>query len=104
MAREKKEYRELTVGEARGCRSGIPALKIQGVWFQDLGFNIGDPVLVKCEDGRIIISVDEELIKEREEERAFMEVETRKLEAKFAEEKRRLKQLCVAERKVGFRA
>ena len=104
MAREKKKYRELTVGEARGCRSGIPALKIQGVWFQDLGFNIGDPVLVKCEDGRIIISVDENLIKEREEERAFMEAETRKLEAKFAEEKRRLKQLCVAERKVGFRA
>ena len=31
MAREKKEYRELTIGEARGCRSGIPALKIQGV-------------------------------------------------------------------------
>lgn len=104
MAREKKEYRELTIGEARGCRSGIPALKIQGVWFQDLGFNIGDPVLVKCEDGRIIISVDEELIKEREEKRAFMEAETKKLEAKFAEEKRRLKQLCVAERKAGFRA
>ena len=61
-------------------------------------------MLVKCEDGRIIISVDEELIKEREEKRAFMEAETKKLEAKFAEEKRRLKQLCVAERKAGFRA
>lgn len=104
MAREKKKYRELTVGEARGCRSGIPALKIQGVWFQDLGFNIGDPVLVKCEDGRIIISVDENLIKEREEERAFLEAETRKLEAKFAKEKKKLKQLCVAEREAGFRA
>lgn len=102
MAREKKGYRELTIGEARGCRSGIPALKIQGVWFQELGFHIGDPVLVKCEDGRIIISVDEGLIKEREEKRAFMEAETRKLEARFAEEKRRLQQLCVAERKAGF--
>lgn len=103
MARERKEYRELTVSEATNYgRRTAPMLRIQGLWFQELGFHIGDPVLVKCEDGKIIISVDEELIKEREEERAFLEVETRKLEAKFAEEKKKLKQLCVAERKAGF--
>ena len=59
MARAKKEYRELTVSEA--CcygRKTAPMLRIQGHWFQELGFNIGDPVLVKCEKGKLIIMAD----------------------------------------------
>ena len=56
MARAKKEYRELTVSEA--CcygRKTAPMLRIQGHWFQELGFNIGDPVLVKCEEGKLAL-------------------------------------------------
>ena len=57
MARAKKEYRELTVSEATNYgRKTAPMLRIQGLWFQELGFNIGDPVLVKCEDGKLIIT------------------------------------------------
>ena len=74
MARTKKEYRELTVSEATNYgRKTAPMLRIQGLWFQELGFNIGDPVLVKCEDGKLIIMRDtarEELI---EAEKAFRE-------------------------------
>ena len=84
MARTKKEYRELTVSEATNYgRKTAPMLRIQGLWFQELGFNIGDPVLVKCEDGKLIIMRDtarEELI---EAEKAFMEEETKKLQKKF---------------------
>ena len=59
MARAKKEYRELTVSEATNYgRKTAPMLRIQGLWFRKLGFNIGDPVLVKCEDGKLIISLD----------------------------------------------
>ena len=48
MARAKKEYRELTVSEATNYgRKTAPMLRIQGHWFQELGFNVGDPVLVK---------------------------------------------------------
>ena len=92
MARAKKEYRELTVSEATNYgRKTAPMLRIQGLWFQELGFNIGDPVLVKCEDGKLIIMRDtarEELI---EAEKAFLEEETRKLQKKFLKEKKELK-------------
>ena len=43
MERAKKEYRELTVSEATNYgRKTAPMLRIQGLWFQELGFNIGD--------------------------------------------------------------
>lgn len=98
----KKEYRELTVSEARGCRAGIPALRIQGLWFRQLGFDIGDPVLVECEDGKIIITKDEALQEQRAAEKAFLEAKTHKLELKVAEEKKRLRQMCVADREARY--
>lgn len=59
MARAKKEYRELTVSEAANYgRKTALMLRIQGLWFQELGFNIGEPVLVKCEEGKIVIMKD----------------------------------------------
>ena len=103
MARTKKEYRELTVSEATNYgRKTAPMLRIQGLWFQELGFNIGDPVLVKCEDGKLIIMRDtarEELI---EAEKAFMEEETKMLQKKFLKEKKELKARFVAERQANY--
>ena len=103
MARTKKEYRELTVSEATNYgRKTAPMLRIQGLWFQELGFNIGDPVLVKCEDGKLIIMRDtarEELI---EAEKAFMEEETKKLQKKFLKEKKELKARFVSERQANY--
>ena len=103
MARTTKEYRELTVSEATNYgRKTAPMLRIQGLWFQELGFNIGDPVLVKCEDGKLIIMRDtarEELI---EAEKAFMEEETKKLQKKFLKEKKELKARFVAERQANY--
>ena len=54
MARAKKEYCELTVSEAY-CygRKTVPILRIQGLWFKEMEFIIGDPVMVKCEEGII---------------------------------------------------
>ena len=103
MARTKKEYRELTVSEATNYgRKTAPMLRIQGLWFQELGCNIGDPVLVKCEDGKLIIMHDtarEELI---EAEKAFMEEETKKLQKKFLKEKKELRARFVAERQANY--
>ena len=84
MARMKKEYRELTVSEA--CcygRKTAPMLRIQGLWFKELGFNVGDPVLVKCEEGKLIIMADTAMAERKNAEKAFMEEETRKLEKRF---------------------
>ena len=103
MAREKKEYRELTVSEA--CcygRKTAPMLRIQGLWFKELGFNIGDPVLVKCEDGKLIIMADTAMAELKKAEKAFMEEETRKLEKRFQQEKKKLHAQFVAEQEVGY--
>ena len=76
MARAKKEYRELTVSEATNYgRKTAPMLRIQGQWFQELGFNIGDPVL---------------------------EEETGKLQERFQKEKKALRAKFVAERQADY--
>lgn len=103
MARAKKEYRELTVSEA--CcygRKTAPMLRIQGFWFQELGFNIGDPVLIKCEEGKLIIMADTAMAELKKAEKAFMEEETKKLQQKFRKEKKELRAKFVAERKADY--
>lgn len=91
MARARKEFRELTVSEATNYgRKTAPMLRIQGLWLQELGFNIGDPVLVKCEDGKLIITQDTSKAELIEAEKVFREKETKKLHEKFLKEKREL--------------
>ena len=103
MARVKKEYRELTVSEACSYgRTATPMLRIQGLWFQELGFNVGDPVLVKCEEGKLIIMADTAMAQIKEAENAFMEKELKKLQQKFQKEKKELRARLVAERKSEY--
>ena len=100
MARAKKEYRELTVSEATNySRKTAPMLRIQGHWFQERGFNIGDPVLVKCEEGKLIIMADTAMAQLKETEKAFMEEETKKLQQKF---QKALRAQFVAERQAVY--
>ena len=88
----KKNERELKVCAQSGYNyKSVPAIRLMGQWLEAAGFHIGDPVLVKCEDGKLIIMRDtarEELI---EAEKAFLEEETRKLQKKFLKEKKELK-------------
>lgn len=103
MARAKKAYRELTVSEATNYgRKMAPMLRIQGQWFQELGFNIGDPVLVKCEEGKLIIMADTAMAELKKVEKAFMEEETRKLQEHFQKEKKALRAKFVAERQADY--
>ena len=99
----RKDFRELTVSEATNYgRKTAPMLRIQGLWLQELGFNVGDPVLVKCEDGKLIITPDTSSVELIEAEKAFVEEETKKLHKKFLKEKRELHARFVAERKNGY--
>lgn len=103
MARARKEYRELTVSEATNYgRKTAPMLRIQGRWFQELGFNIGDPVLVKCEEGKLIIMADTAMAELKEAEKAFMEEETKKLHEKFLKEKKEFRARFAAERQASY--
>ena len=99
----RKDFRELTVSEATNYgRKTAPMLRIQGLWLQELGFNVGDPVLVKCEDGKLIITPDTSRAELIEAEKAFVEEETKKLQKKFLKEKREWHARFVAERKSGY--
>ncbi len=70
MARRKRQYRVLTVNEAVGySRKPTPFLRIQGLWLKDCGFNVGDPYYVKCEEGKLIITVGGEIREAMLEER-----------------------------------
>ena len=94
-----KEYRNLTVSEVSGYRyKATPAIRISGQWLKSVGFEIGDKILVKCEDGRLIITPDEVRENLIEEEKAFMERETKKLHERFLQEH----QMCVAEAAGGY--
>lgn len=99
----RKDFRELTVSEATNYgRRTAPMLRIQGLWLQELGFNVGDPVLVKCEDGKLIITPDTTKVELIEAEKAFMEEETKKLQERFLKEKKELHARFVAERRVEY--
>lgn len=97
----RKDFRELTVSEATNYgRRTAPMLRIQGLWLQDLGFNVGDPVLVKCEDGKLIITPDtvKPKLMEKEEE------EVKMLHDKFLTEKKEVHARYVAERMAEYNA
>ena len=88
MAR--KDFRELTVTEAAGNRkAGTPGIRIQGQWLQELGFKVEDPVLVQCENGRLVIQKDELRIRRREQEQE----ELKRLQERYEAERKRIKDL-----------
>lgn len=52
-----KEYRDLKVYGQSGYRyKDTATIMLKGKWLEELGFAIGDPVSVKCENGRLIIA------------------------------------------------
>ena len=99
MAKTRKEFRELTISETAGYgKAAAPMLRIQGKWLQELGFYAGDPVLVKCEDGKLIITADKELALRKEE----LKLRKAEIDAQFEDEKRKLYKQFVAEREANY--
>ena len=57
-----KKYREMKVYEASGYQyTRTPSIVLKGQWLSELGFDIGDQIEVKCEDGRLIITKANEI-------------------------------------------
>ena len=105
MTRKRKEYRELKVSSFSGYGyKTAPMLRIQGLWLEELGFNVGEPILVKCEDGKLIITVDQDRAIAKEKEQAYLDAEMKKLQKKFEAEKKKVYQQVVAERKEAYGA
>ena len=86
-----KNERELKVCALSGHNyKPVPSIRLMGQWLEAAGFHIGDPILVRCEDGKLIISLDAARAEMIEAEKAFMEKETRKLHERFLKEKKAL--------------
>lgn len=57
-----KKYREMKVYEASGYQyKRTPSIVLKGKWLSELGFDIGEQIEVKCEDGRLIITKANEI-------------------------------------------
>ena len=58
-----KEYRELKVVEQSGYKyKPTPTITLKGQWLEALGFEIGEKVNVKCEGGKLIITMANEVM------------------------------------------
>ena len=98
-----KNERELKVCALSGHNyKPVPSIRLMGQWLEAAGFHIRDPVLAKCKDGKLIISLDTARAEIIEAEKAFMEKETRKLHEKFLKEKKKLHAQFVAERQAEY--
>jgi formylmethanofuran dehydrogenase subunit D len=54
------EERKLKVYEAPGKSSrDIPCIMLQGRWLEKLGFNVGDSITVKEEEGTLVVELAE---------------------------------------------
>ena len=57
-----KKYREMKVYEASGYQyKRTLSIVLKGQWLSELGFDIGEQIEVKCEDGRLIITKANEI-------------------------------------------
>ncbi len=96
---KKKEYGSLKISSIWNYGSNpSPQLRLQGRWLEELGFQIGEAVLVKCEDGKLIITPDTMRTETESREKEFLDKEMALLQKRFDAEKRKIRQQIVAER------
>jgi hypothetical protein len=55
------QKRKLTVGYVPGDGKPYPMIRLQGKWLEELGFKVGDRVVVVADEGKIIIVPDKEV-------------------------------------------
>lgn len=60
-----KEYRKLKVVEQSGYRyKPTPTITLKGQWLNELGFKSNQPIIVKCEGGKLTITLRDEVYTE----------------------------------------
>ncbi len=100
-----KKNRSVKVyGQSGSNYKTVPTIVLKGQWLQELGFEIGDFISVKCEDGKLVITQDAERMDMDKIEAAFMEKEMKAARKRFLEEKDEICAQYVAERKAGYGA
>ena len=96
-----KTNRSMKVRKQSGYNySPTPAIILKGNWLKEVGFEIGEYISVRCENGKLIITPDREKAVMEAAEAEFMEKEIKKLKKKFQQEKQRFQ--FVAEQSTGY--
>lgn len=90
------------VGQSGYNYQTTPTIVLKGKWLREAGFDIGRCVQVKCEDGKLIIVLDEIREKVIEAENRFLEAEKSKMYKKVQKETELYRAQMVAEQKVGY--
>ena len=100
---KKKEFRSLKISSIWNYGSNpSPQLRLQGRWLEELGFQIGEAVLVKCEDGKLIITPDTMRAETESREKEFLDRDMALLQKRFDAEKQKIRQQIVAEREAMY--
>ena len=79
-----------------------PTIMLKGKWLEELGFDIGEYVSVKCENGKIVIEPDTKRAELKKAEQEFMEREMANLQKRFRKEQEKLRTQFVAENGTGY--
>ena len=67
----KKEFRDLTVSDFYRSGKSVLMIRVSGLWHEELGFKVGDCVRIKCDNGQLVISLNEEKAQEKAAEKSF---------------------------------
>ena len=98
-----KNVRELKVRAQSGYHyKEVPQIQLKGVWLREFGFKEGMPVMVKCENGRLIITTDEARAELAKAEQEFMDRELGAQKKRFEQEKKQLHVQFVAEHRATY--
>ena len=99
----RKPFRSMKVHEQSGYNyQATPTIVLKGKWLEEVGFGIRRCVQVQCEDGKLIITLDENREKLIEAERIFVEKQKKAMREKYKQEKELFCAQYVAEQKVGY--
>lgn len=98
-----KKERNIKVYSTSGYQyRDTPTIILKGQWLKEAGFEIGDHITVRCEDGKLVIAQDAERAKAEAEAKEKLEKEMKALKKRQLVERRRLREQMVAEQMPGY--
>lgn len=95
---QKKAVRSLKVyGQGGYGQNGTPMIMLKGNWLQQLGFEIGDYISVICENGKLVISLDEQRLEWETQQKELLAREKKEFQKRLKEKQEKLYEQFVAE-------
>lgn len=95
---KEKAVRSLKVyGQGGYGQNGTLMIMLKGNWLQKLGFEIGDYISVICENGKLVISLDEQRLEWETQQKELLAREKKEFQKRLKEKQEKLYEQFVAE-------